>query len=140
MSRLLSDTSAYSAFMRGHSDIKMALQRAAEIFLSPIVLGELHAGFRQGSRREQNERRLALFMESPRVKILAVADETAQRYAEIINFLWKAGTPIPTHDIWVAASAMEHGLQVLTTDAHFTRLPQILVEFYEPNRRSRVVC
>jgi predicted nucleic acid-binding protein len=38
--RLLVDTSAYSAFMRGHGEIKAALQEADEIFVNSIVLGE----------------------------------------------------------------------------------------------------
>jgi predicted nucleic acid-binding protein len=37
--RLLVDTSAYSAFMRGHGEIKAALQEADEIFVNSIVLG-----------------------------------------------------------------------------------------------------
>jgi predicted nucleic acid-binding protein len=45
------DTSAYAAFMRGHPDLKFVLQEAEQISMSPIVLGELHAGFRLGNRR-----------------------------------------------------------------------------------------
>jgi predicted nucleic acid-binding protein len=40
---------------------------------------------------------------------------------------WTAGTPIPTNDFWIAASAMQYGLTVVTTDAHFLKIPQILV-------------
>ena len=43
--RLLVDTSAYAAFMRGHGEIKAVLQEADEIFVNSIVLGELRAGF-----------------------------------------------------------------------------------------------
>lgn len=38
--RVLLDTSAYSAFMKGHPEVKLALQEADEISLNPIVLGE----------------------------------------------------------------------------------------------------
>jgi predicted nucleic acid-binding protein len=48
-------------------------------------------------------------------------DETAERYAVILNSLWTAATPIPTHDMWIAASAMQYGLTVVTTDAHFLK-------------------
>ena len=58
MTRILLDTSAYSVFMRGHAAIKQALQQADEIYFSPIVLGELLAGFRRGRNREKNEREL----------------------------------------------------------------------------------
>jgi len=36
MSRLLLDTSAYSAFMRGHEEARLALQRVEEICVNPI--------------------------------------------------------------------------------------------------------
>jgi predicted nucleic acid-binding protein len=47
MMRVMLDTSAYSALARGHEQVKEAIQAAAEIWLSPVVLGELHAGFRR---------------------------------------------------------------------------------------------
>ena len=47
--RLLLDTSAYSAFMRGHEHIRRAVRTNEEIFLNSIVIGELTAGFIKGS-------------------------------------------------------------------------------------------
>jgi predicted nucleic acid-binding protein len=41
------------------------------------------------------------------------------------------GTPIPTNDLWIAASAMQHGLKVLTTDKHYLEVPQIITEYFE---------
>jgi len=127
VSRVLLDTSGYSAFMRGDGVIKEALQTADAIYLNPIVLGELRTGFLRGRTREKNEERLIRFLSSSRVSVIAVDDETAERYAVILNGLWTAGTPIPTNDIWIAASAMQYGLTVITTDAHFRKIPQILV-------------
>ena len=133
MTRILLDTSAYSAFMRGHSEVKLALQQAEEIFLSPVVLGELHAGFRRGRQRSKNQHELHAFLSSPRAIVADIGEETALRYAEIVSFLRAAGTPIPTNDIWIAAGAMEHGLEILTTDAHFQRIPQVLVRCCDVN-------
>jgi tRNA(fMet)-specific endonuclease VapC len=128
--RLLVDTSAYSGFMRGHPEIKVAIQEADEIYVNSIVLGELGAGFIKGGRRRKNEAELKRFLGSPRVNLVDVTENTAERYAVILNSLWQAGTPIPTNDIWIAASAMEHGLQVLTTDDHYQKVPQILVKYF----------
>lgn len=125
--RLLLDTSAYSAFMRGHPEIKHVLQQAEAIYFNPIVLGELRAGFRRGRRLEKNEETLGIFMDSPRVHLVSLDEGTSERYAVILNTLWTTGTSIPTNDIWIAASAMQHGLSVLTTDAHYQRVPQVLV-------------
>jgi tRNA(fMet)-specific endonuclease VapC len=128
--RLLLDTSAYSAFMRGHAGIQSALRSNEEIFLNSIVLGELTAGFIKGSRRKKNEDELRRFLASPRVGLLDVTEETAERYAVILYSLWRAGTPLPTNDIWIAASAMEYGLCVVTTDDHYQKIPQILVDCF----------
>jgi tRNA(fMet)-specific endonuclease VapC len=127
MTRLLVDTSAYSAFMRGHEAVKQALQRADAIYVNPIILGELLAGFQRGRHRENNEEVLGQFLASPRVSVVTVDEDTAERYAVILNGLKTAGTPIPTNDMWIAATAMQHGLPVLTTDAHYLKVQQILV-------------
>ena len=129
MTRVMLDTSAYSAFMRGHSEIRLALQWADEIYLNPIVLGELLAGFMRGKYRRRNDRELRTFLSSPRVSLVGMDDDTAQRYAGILDSLWRAGTPIPTNDIWIAASAMQHGLHVLTTDAHYQKVTQVIVDY-----------
>jgi predicted nucleic acid-binding protein len=127
MTRLLLDTSAYSALLRGHEGVQAHLRRAEAIYVNPIVLGELRAGFGRGRQGRKNEGYLQRFILSPRVTVLSVEAETSERYAFILNALWEAGTPMPTNDIWIAASAMQHGLAVLTTDAHFLKITQILV-------------
>jgi predicted nucleic acid-binding protein len=65
MSRLLLDTSAYAAFFRDHPGVKGEVQKASELFLSPVVLGELRSGFLEWARREENERELQGFLASP---------------------------------------------------------------------------
>jgi len=132
VSRVLLDTSAYSAFMRGDVAVKERLQTADAIYLNSVVLGELRVGFLRGRARQKNEDRLRQLLSSSRVSIVAVDDETAERYAVILNGLWTAGTSIPTNDIWIAASAMQYGLTVVTTDAHFLKIPQILVSHSSP--------
>jgi len=132
MNRILLDTSGYSAFMRGDREVKDVLQTVDAIYLNPIVLGELGVGFSHGRARQKNEERLKQFMASSRVSVVSIEDETAERYAVILNSLWTAGTPIPTNDIWIAASAMQYGLTVVTTDAHYLKIPQILVRHIPP--------
>lgn len=125
--RICLDTSGYSAFKRGHDETLAAIQRAVQIVLPAVVLGELLAGFRIGRRDRSNRRELNVFMQSPRVRVLPLDLDTAERYAEIVRYLRERGTPVPTNDIWIAATAMQWGLRILTTDAHFSRLPQVSV-------------
>jgi predicted nucleic acid-binding protein len=133
VSRIFLDTSAYSAFKRGHSQLRYRIQEASQIQLNPVVLGELRAGFLRGARLRENLAELAQFLASPRVAVVAVDEETAVRYAAIFDPLRRAGTPIPTNDIWIAASAMQHGAALLTTDPHFRLISQVVTEIFEPH-------
>jgi len=62
------------------------------------------------------------------VRIVEIDEETAERYAVVTDYLRRAGTPVPTNDLWIAASAMQHGLKVLTADAHYLKIPQVIAE------------
>ena len=112
--------------MNGERTASEAVRQAGEIYLNAIVIGELLAGFARGHRRQKNERQLGEFLDEPRVNVVDVDEDTAVRYAAIHTVLRSAGTPIPTHDMWIAASAMQHGLRLLTLDRHFEKIPQIL--------------
>lgn len=132
MSRIFLDTSAYSAFKRGHPHIQHRIREASLIQVNPVVLGELRAGFLKGARLTENLSELAQFLGSPRVMVVAMDEETAERYAVILDSLRRAGRPIPTNDIWIAASAMQLGSILVTTDPHFRGIAQIVAEVLEP--------
>lgn len=132
MNRVLLDTSAYAAFMRGHPQTVRIVREAGEIHLSSVVLGEMLTGFMSGTRTARNRAELARFLESPRVNLIDVDEETAERYAVIFTSLKQAGTPVPTNDLWIAASVMQHGLRLLTLDTHFRKIPQILADVLPP--------
>lgn len=132
MSRLTLDTSAYSAFKRGHVGVVGHLRRAEEILLPSIVLGELLGGFEAGQKARRNRDELDLFRQSPRVRLVSIGEATAERYAAIYVSLRSRGQPLPTNNLWIAASSMEHGTELVTLDRDFTHVPQILVALYEP--------
>ena len=128
MSKLMLDTSGYSAFKRGQEGALRAIQTHAEILIPTIVLGELLGGFAVGSREDANRRDLDQFLDSPRVAVVPIGPDTAERYASIYARLRAAGRPIPTNDLWIAASAMEHGARLLTLDEHFQHVTEILLD------------
>jgi len=125
------DTSAYSAFMRARPQAVAVVQAADRICVNPVVLGELTAGFLRGERLSENRRELLSFLSSPRAIVVDIDSDTAERYAVILASLLAAGTPIPTNDIWIAASAMQHGFRIVTADKHFRRISQVLVDLLE---------
>jgi len=119
------DTSAYSNFRRGNEELTALLDRAELVGVSTVALGELRTGFLLGGRRRRNEAELDDFLENPVVQVLPVDAETSRHYAEIVAELRNAGTPIPTNDIWIAATAARNGSTVLTCDDHFERIGRV---------------
>jgi len=117
--RILLDTNAYSALMRGHEEVADRVRRAERIVLSSVVAGELLLGFRLGTRRKKNMAELDAFLDSPYVSLVPVTLTTADRFARIAAALRAKGRPIPTNDIWIAAHAMETGAELLSFDDHF---------------------
>lgn len=119
------DTSAYSNFRRGNEEVATLLDSAELVGVSTIALGELRTGFVLGDRRKRNEAELDAFLGNPAVEVLQVDPETSRHYAEIVAELRRAGTPLPTNDIWIAAVASRNGTTVLTCDDHFERIARI---------------
>lgn len=101
------------------------------MFLNPVIIGELRSGFLAGNRREPNERELDQFLSESVVGVLPIVEATARRYSLIRHYLRRQGTPIPSNDMWIAASAFEHGLDLVTLDRHFKQLPQVVVDHFE---------
>jgi predicted nucleic acid-binding protein len=127
MKRILLDTNTYVGFKRNEAAILQIVQQAELIGINVTVLGELLAGFKVGSKEEVNRKELDLFLESSRVKILMVEEDTAEYYAKIFHDLKKKGTPIPTNDMWIAASAMQHGLWLVSSDDHFRHIEGLML-------------
>ena len=122
MRPVLIDTNAYSAFMLGTADVVDVMAHADKLYLSSTVLGELLAGFAAGTREPQNRAGLAQFLDSARVEVLPVTALTADSYALVYAGLRRKGQPMPSNDLWIAASALEHGAALLTRDAHFLQV------------------
>ncbi len=57
--------------------------------------------------------------------VLSVDAETARHYAAIRRELKDAGTPIPENDLWIAALVRQHGLPLLSNDAHFDHVKDL---------------
>ena len=125
--RVCLDTNAYSRLMGGHAPLAQLLETVEEVLVPATVLGELYAGFEMGSKREANRRQLHEFLCLPGVAAITVTDDVAERYGMIVSQLSRQGTPIPTNDIWIAATALESGTRLVTYDAHFEQVPGMVV-------------
>ena len=116
MKRVLIDTSIYVEAMFGNPEIIRKLQKVDMIGLSAISMGELLAGFKIRKKRSEQISQFEEFLDSPRVELYSVSYSTADFYSEIYLNLRKAGTPIPTNDIWIAAQAIQYNLVLVSGD------------------------
>lgn len=123
---LLLDTSGLIHFLANHPRAVHVVAQADRLLVPAIVLGEWLSGVDPSSRKGQL---LARFLESPRASVLPVDGDTAVFYGHLVQFLRRKGSPVPTNDLWIAACAMQVGARILTSDRHFLRMPQVLVEF-----------
>lgn len=120
--KILLDTNAYTRYLAGEKKVLHVLGRAEIVYMSVIVLGELFAGFKGGSRNSENKVLLDEFLHKPTVKILSITLETSEVFGQIKNTLKTAGTPLPINDIWIASNAVETGSVVITYDTHFEKI------------------
>ncbi len=125
MSRYCLDTVAYSHFKRGEARITRMLDRAEWIGVPVIVIGELCAGFAKGSRFQQHLEELDEFLALPIVETLPVDRQTAETFGEMIDALRRKGRPVPSNDVWIAATCARTGATLLTWDAHFRLIPRV---------------
>jgi len=123
--RLLLDTNRYVDLVNKDPEVERLIRTATEICVPLIVLGELRAGFANGRKQRSNEARLQRFLAKPGVQVLTLDEETTEYYAEIFRRLRRAGSLIPTNDIWIAAQALQHSLYLYSRDKHFKDIPKL---------------
>ncbi len=129
--KIMLDTSAYVGFKRNAVETVKIIVRAELILFSPIVLGELMFGFRNGTRFKENMEALNSFLEHEAVELMQIGKITSDRYSRIALQLKQQGTPIPTNDIWVAAQTMELGAELITSDQHFAKINGLVCTIFK---------
>jgi predicted nucleic acid-binding protein len=118
---MILDTNGLSALAEGESRLEPILRKATHIAVPVIVLGEYRYGIQQSRERQRYQHWLLEYLATFRV--LNVDEQTTTSYAAVRGELKRAGTPIPSNDVWIAALCRQHSLPVLSRDRHFDLVP-----------------
>lgn len=127
MRKILLDTSGYTKLLLGEIAVLETLGGADRIFVPTVVLGELFAGFRGGTKEAKNKKLLEQFLAKPQVEVVPIGRETAEIFGQIKYNLMRNGTPLPMNDVWIASAAIEQGAIIVTYDTHFSKIPEARV-------------
>lgn len=122
-SGFLLDTNIVIGLFEGDPAVATQLQSAPYSAISVIVYAELLAGSLRSARVQENVERLERFAND--VPVLHCERETAAQFAAIAVRLRKKGRPIPENDLWIAATARQHGLTLVSRDHHFADVEEI---------------
>ena len=125
MKYVLPDTCTTIDFLDGDRTFEKELSTAERILATPSVVAEFMAGISATKKDKEKKEAFEAFLENSAVEFQPHDRETAIYYASIYRHLKTQGTPIPLGDIWLAASAMQHGATILTKDRHFSAIPVI---------------
>ncbi len=112
--------------VRTHFDA--ARDAGTPIGLSSIVYHELMYGAAASARRRANEEKIALFIASGRIALLAFDEADAGEAADIRAYLRREGTPIGPFDVLIAAQARRSGTVLVTANTgEFARVPGLQI-------------
>ena len=131
MKSVLIDTNVLIDFLeRANHSVVDSLSVYDELVLTPVVVGEYLAGLRKNARGEIARAQFSQFLADDSVRVTTSSVNTSQRYAEIFNELRGKGQPIPQNDLWIAATAKENNLPLMTKDGHFGYIDNLEVLNY----------
>lgn len=114
---MILDTNGLSALVEGEPSLEPVLRKAEHLAIPAIVLGEYRYGIWHSRNRQHYQQWLQQYL--PQFRILDIEDRTTIPYAAVRTELKKAGTPIPSNDVWIAALCRQHSLPIISRDHHF---------------------
>ena len=95
-----------------------------DIGISSITLSELRYGVAKSTHQEKNTKALDEFI-TP-LEVVSFDEEAAHIYGDIRAALEKAGTPIGSMDMLIAAHAVSLGIPLVTKNTReFVRIPTL---------------
>jgi predicted nucleic acid-binding protein len=95
--------------------------------ISAITLGELRLGVLQAADPDSVSRRLSTYLLAQRFEALPVDEPVSEAWALLVSRLRADGRKVPINDSWIAATAIAHGIPVVTQDTDYDAMPGVEV-------------
>ena len=95
--------------------------------VSAVTLGELRLGVIQAQTPEAASQRLSTYQLAQRFEPLPVDEPVSEAWALLVSRVRAAGRKIPINDSWIAATAIAHGVPIVTQDADYDTMPGVQV-------------
>jgi tRNA(fMet)-specific endonuclease VapC len=119
----LLDTNAVIALYAQDSAIESLVATSTDVFLPVVAIGEMVYGAEKSMRVVDNLKRVEEI--AAKHTILPCDTDTARLFGRIKQQLRAKGKPIPDHDSWIAALALQHHLTLVTRDSHFNEVTDL---------------
>ncbi len=122
---ILIDTSVFVAVERKRLQLTEIVRPAERYAISVVTAAELLHGVHRASGERAQSR--SAFVEGLLAGFapLPVDLRVARAYARASAELARIGTPVDPNDLWIAATAIAHGLELLALDGDFDRVPGV---------------
>jgi len=121
----LLDTNAMIDFLNGDFTLRERVADSPRLLLSIVVLAELYVGAHKSARTNENLARIENLIFTS--DLINCDHGTAWEYGVIKNGLRLKGRLIPESDLWIAATARQHGLTLVTRDRHFEEIERLQI-------------
>jgi tRNA(fMet)-specific endonuclease VapC len=133
----LLDTNTCICYPNGTSDSirkRLSSLNETEVALCSVVKAELYFGVLKSARSVENMERLRRF--AGRFVSVPFDDVASERYGEIRLTLERQGRQIGPNDLFIAAVALAHDMELVTHNkAEFLRVPGLRVVDWETENR-----
>lgn len=123
--RALADTSVFTGLEARRFD--PAQFTDFEWGISAITLGELRLGVLQARDPEAASRRLSTYQLAQRFEALVVDEAVSDAWALLVSRLRALGRKVPINGSWIAATAIAHGIPIVSRDADYDLMPDVEV-------------
>ncbi|MCC5580555.1 type II toxin-antitoxin system VapC family toxin [Microtetraspora sp. AC03309] len=123
--RALADTSVFIGFESARFEVERFVD--FEWGVSAVTLGELRFGVLQARDPDAASRRLSTYQLAQRFETIPVDEAVSDAWALLVSRLRSTGRKAPVNDSWIAATALAHGVPVVTRDADYDGMPGLEV-------------